>query len=348
MSKSLFLLKIREDYSTDPSYSGSYQIATGMYNSAKFMADMLTANGRPAEVALLPDANVIDAAVVGYQATHVIIEGLWVTPAKMAELMALPRHAGRQWIIRIHSEIPFLATEGVAMDWISQYLALGVVVAPNSPRAHQQISWMAENLSPAVDVTQVQLLPNYYPMPFEPLHSLEVGPVLKVGLFGAFRPLKNHLNQAFAAARFAERLGKTLELHVNDRIDAGGAPAARNTRDLYMSVGLGAGASVVLHEWEAREQFLTSVADMDLNLQVSMSETFNIVAADSINVGTPILVSKEVPWAYPLFADPQNVDDMIQKMQATLSNTFVLQKNRAGLTRYSKASERRWLAYIPA
>lgn len=89
------------------------------------------------------------------------------------------------------------------------------------------------------------------------------------------------------------------------------------------------------------------MADMDLNLQMSISETFNIVAADSIYAGTPILVSNEIPWAYPFSADPQNVDDMIEKIGIAINSTFLLQKNRSGLARYASATERRWLAYVP-
>ena len=348
MSKSLFLLKIREDYSQDDSYSYSHQIATGMYNSAKFVSDMLVANGRESGVGLLVDANAIDAAVMAYEPTHVFIEGLWVTPAKFAELMALPRHAGREWIVRVHSEIPFLAQEGVAMDWISQFLAMGVKVAPNAPRAHQQISWLCENLTvPGDPAVMVPMLQNYYPLDFSPLTPFVDGPVLKVGLFGAFRVLKNHLQQAFAAARFATSLGKTLELHINDRIDASGSGPARNVAALYEAIADNTGASIVVHEWEDRDTFLATMATMDLNLQISMSETFNIVAADSIHAGTPILTSNEIPWAFPLFADPQRVDSMIEMMQFALSNTFLLNKNRAGLRRYSNQSERRWLNYLP-
>lgn len=348
MSKSLFLLKIREDYSQDPSYSGSYQIATGMYNSAKFVSDMLNANGRTSEVALIPDANSIDAAVQGYNATHVFIEGLWVTPAKFAELLGMPAHAGREWIVRVHSEIPFLAQEGVAMDWISQYIALGVKVAPNAPRAHQQISWLCENLAvPQDPAVMTPMLQNYYPPDFLPIPPRVDGPVLKVGLFGAFRVLKNHLQQAFAAARYATSLGKTLELHINDRVDAGGTGPARNVADLYDAISSNTGATIVEHGWEDRDTFLTTLGSMDLNLQVSMSETFNIVAADSITAGTPILVSSEIPWAFPLYADPQSVDSMLNMMGFALGNTFLLNKNRSGLRRYVGQAERRWLNYVP-
>lgn len=49
MPKALFILKRREDYSQDPSYSGSPQIATGMWNSAKFVVDALNEKNIPAK-----------------------------------------------------------------------------------------------------------------------------------------------------------------------------------------------------------------------------------------------------------------------------------------------------------
>ena len=90
------------------------------------------------------------------------------------------------------------------------------------------------------------------------------------------------------------------------------------------------------------------MADIDLLLQVSISETFNIVAADAVLVGKPILVSNEVPWAYPLTPDPQSVDDCLKALQPIWdSKSFFITKNRLGLTRYAKESARRWLAYLP-
>lgn len=344
MSKSLFLLKRREDYSADPSYSGSYQIATGMWNSAQFVVDVLTANGREAELAMVVDANSIDGAVTGYNPTHVFIEGLWVTPAKFQELMALPRHAGRTWVVRIHSEIPFIATEGVAMDWIGEYLRLGVVVAPNAPRAHQQFDWQAMNQIGGA-IQPLKFLPNCYPVEdFMPLVPYVDKPVIDIACFGAFRPLKNHLQQAFIALRFAEKIGKPLRFHINARADAGGAAPARNVADL---INNSVGAELVEHGWEDRETFLQSIADIDLLLQVSMSETFNIVAADALLVGKPILVSSEIAWAYPVYGDPQNVDDCLDKLSLIwASKTFFIQKNRIGLTRYANQSARHWLSYL--
>jgi len=347
MSKSLFLLKTREDYSQDPSYSGSYQIATGMYNSAKFVVDALTAHGREAGLGLLIDGNSIDAAVMAYNPTHVIIEGLWVTPAKFAELMALGRHAGRTWIVRIHSEIPFLSTEGVAIDWIGQYVKLGVKVAANSPRAMKSLKWEAEHTIPPAP-ENVLYLPNCYPVDdfVNPIPQPHNTMAINIGCFGAFRPLKNQLQQAFAALEFAELIGKPLRFHINSRIDAGGNNAQRNVFGLFGQLDPTT-AEVIEHDWEDRETFLQSLSELDILMQVSMSETFNIVAADAVLVGIPIIATDEIPWMYPTGVDPQSVPDIVQKMRIIMNaRHFFITKNRIGLRRYNEAAVKKWLNYL--
>ena len=130
--KVIFILKRREDYSTDIPNFTSKQVATGMYNSALFVSEMLNANGIQSSVEFAQDANSINGIVHGTGATHVCIEGYWVVPSKFDELM--PLHPNVKWIVRCHSEMPFLAQEGIAMSWTFDYMAKGVLVAGNSPR----------------------------------------------------------------------------------------------------------------------------------------------------------------------------------------------------------------------
>lgn len=344
MSRSLFILKRRQDYSQHPIYSSSPQIATGMYNSAKFVADELVAGGREAEVAIVIDNNAIDKAVTEYRPTHVFIEGLWVVPSKFKELMRL--HPRVKWVVRIHSEIPFLASEGIAMEWIAECIRLGVTIAPNAPRAHEQLRWLATQMvGEAAANEQVTYLPNCYPVSFGqyPLSQRPESDTLDVACFGAFRPLKNHLQQAFVALRFAEDKGKKLRFHVNSRKDAAGDQPSRNVAALLEA----AGAELVVHEWEDRETFLQSLRDVDILMQLSISETFNIVAADAVLVGTPVIVSKEISWAYPTYGDPQSVADCLKKMHLIMNNKdFFTNNNRSGLSIYASASRRRWMSYL--
>lgn len=350
MSRSLFILKRREDYSQDPSYSKSYQIATGMYNSAKFVVDELEAAGREVRLAVVIDNNDIDRVVTEYKPTDVFIEGLWVVPSKFDELFKYERHRIIKWHVRIHSEIPFISSEGSSMEWIPEYLKRGISVSPNAPRAHEQIRWLASTVLGSKEEAErlVPYLPNCYPTDFSkyPAKALPVeGEYIDIACFGAFRPMKNHLQQTFVALRYAESIGKKLRFHVNGRVDQAGAQPMKNVTNLLKA----AGAELIVHDWEDRETFLQSLQDIDLLLQVSISETFNIVAADATLVGTPILVSKEISWAYPTYADPQSVADCLRKLTLIMNNkSFFVNGNRAGLDIYASASRRRWLGYLGA
>jgi glycosyltransferase involved in cell wall biosynthesis len=315
---------------------------------------MLNAKGVSSEIDLVPDANYIDSSVMAKNPAVIFIEGLWVTPEKFVELMALPHHAGRTWVVRYHSEIPFLASEGVAMSWTAQYLAAGVIIAPNAPRADDQLRRYARELgyTEAQIAAKIKYLPNSYPTDFRPLSNLELDTsaktVLDVACFGAYRPLKNHLQQALGAADLARSLGKTLRFHVNDRQDAGGSGPFSNVKGMFDSLDLGS-YELVLHGWEDRATFLTSLQGIDILFQNSISETFNIVAADAVWVGRPVLASSEIPWIYPITANPVNHVQSLQVAKQIWSNkSFFINQNRSRLRGYVAKSDSRWVTYVGA
>ena len=84
--------------------------------------------------------------------------------------------------------------------------------------------------------------------------------------------------------------------------------------------------------------------NMDLSLQVSFSETFNIVSADAAISNVPLVVSSEVFWAAHLQADPTDLGDMVAKMHVPWSGRAgdLQKKNYEGLVAYDTASEAAW------
>ena len=58
---------------------------------------------------------------------------------------------------------------------------------------------------------------------------------------------------------------------------------------------------LVEYDWLTHDDFIDVVQSMDLGMQVSFTETFNIVTADFVNNNIPVVVSKEIPWVNPLF-----------------------------------------------
>ncbi len=317
-TKVLFILKRRQDYNGDKhSHVG---MSTGLYNSASFMNDMLNKHGVHSEIAVVRDNNDIDRAVTLHKPKYVMIEALWVVPSKFSVLCKL--HPNVKWIIRLHSEIPFLANEGIAMDWLGDYPAFhNVIIAANAPRALKDLrfyvktkyGWNDEKIA-----RKVIYLPNYYPDTYKRKDFDQNKTHIDIGCFGAIRPMKNHLTQAIAAIKFAESIGKKLRFHINaGRVEQKGDNVLKNLRALFIHLH-GSGHELIDHGWMPREEFLEVCGKMDIGMQVSLSETFNIVAADLMSQGVPVIGSNEIPWMCKFFtAKPTDTESIYKKLRVT-------------------------------
>lgn len=348
MSRVLFILKRREDFNS--AVHNKIGLTTGLYNSAKFMDDMLVDNGVDSRLEVVIDNNDIDRVVTAHRPTHAIIEALWVVPTKFAELRRL--HPNVTWIIRLHSEMPFMAGEGMAMDWIGDYSGMAnVIMACNAPRMLKEVrSYLRIRNGWSEDITaqKVIYLPNFYPQAYTTKQPDREKNVIDISCFGAIRPLKNHLLQAHAAIQFAEVLGKRLRFHVNaGRIEMKGEPMVHNLRGLFQQLAE-RGHALINHEWAPREEFLRLCATMDMGMQVSFSETFNIVAADLISQGIPVVGSVEIPWmTADCCADPTNSDDMVAKMIKVWDDpSAVVSANQSALTEYTNQTVAQWLRQL--
>lgn len=348
MKKVLFILKRREDY--DAKVHSHIGLSTGLYNSASFVNNMLVDQGITSNLEVAIDNNCIDRLVTKHRPSHVIIEALWVVPTKFVILQKL--HPGVKWIIRLHSEMPFMAGEGNAMDWIGEYSRFkNIIISCNAPRMLRETRLYLQHLNQWTDKQtkeRVIYLPNYYPQDYvrKPFNKDKYW--VDVGCFGAIRPLKNHLLQAFGAIEFANKLGKQLRFHVNaGRIEMQGGPALNNLKGLFQQIS-DHGHELINHQWRPREDFLELCTEMDIGLQVSFSETFNIVGADLISQGVPLVGSNEIPWYVNTFgAEPTSSEDIAKKLLLTyrMPQTNV-RLNQWALTRYTNKTVEVWNKYF--
>ena len=360
-SKILFILKKRvTSYGNSSSSScvqdkGTPLKSSGLLNSARFVHEMLLRAGVDSHIVEVIDNNEIDREVTRVRPTHVIIEAVWVVPEKFDILTKL--HPTVTWVVRIHSEIPFLSGEGIAFDWFFKYMKQpNVVVACNTRRTTEEFQMLyalTDTTLTQYDVeSKIVYLPNFYPVGShrEP-HRTHKKDVLDVGCFGAIRPFKNHVLQAVAAIDFATRIGKKLRFHVNSTRVEGGAESYRKNL-LALFAGLNSDQyELVEHPWMDHTEFIELVRQMDICLQMSFTETFNIVTADAVNSGIPVVTSSEVRWVCPRFhASPTSSDDIVKKMRHALwwdrwVSPFI-DVNRAGLVQYSRDARRIWLYYF--
>lgn len=301
MPKVLFICKQRQT---------EYGVSYGLLNSCRFLCNALKTLGVEGKVVSVIDNNCIDKEVHQYKPTHVFIEALWVVPEKFHVL--LPLHKNVKWYVRLHSNVPFLANEGVAMEWIVKYDKIqkqypNFFISPNSDKLVEAL-WKTRQIK-TIYAPNVYCPHKYLDAKYERVPIDKSSDVLNVGCFGAIRPMKNHLTQAMASMIFANKLGKRLHFHINGRCEQNGENGHRNLVHLFA----GTPHKLIGHPWVNHDEFMSLVKEMDLGIQISFSETFNIVAADFVTAGVPIVGSSEISWLNMWYKEPYptDIDDIV-------------------------------------
>lgn len=330
--KVLFVLK-RGGYGNQYGYG-----STGLFNSSKFVVDMLNENGVTAKEVVVVDNNDIDREVFTFKPDVVFIEALWVVPEKFDILKKLHPHV--KWVVRVHSDIPFLAQEGISVDWIFQYLDKGVTVAFNDHKTFNSF----RSIDDFDD--HIAYLPNFYPIEIcRPEHRHKHRLDLHFGCFGAIRPLKNQLTQAVAAIKYADSVNKQLNFYVNATRVEGGENIIKNLRALFKNTE----HTLVEVSWLDREKFLELLRHMDLALCVSFTETFCIVAADAVSENVPLICSNQIPWAAGLSivstTDVAQIAERIGPITGHLAEQAAFE-NRRNLRKFSERAEVTWLDFL--
>lgn len=349
MSNILFILKRNDELSIVDSYSKD--MSSGLYNSAKYICDMFGNSSKITQVissiSIVNDNNDIDREVSKNKPDIVVVEALWVVPEKIKILSNM--YPDTKWIIRLHSKIPFLASEGIAMGWTADYLKINlgktipnVYVAVNDYSTKTHLDSIFPSLMTHSYDDKILYLPNYFTLnPDAKYNYTGDGKTINIGCFGAIRPLKNHLNQAVAAIKFAYSNNLDLRFHINStRVDSKSNNILKNLEGLFSNIN----GELVKHIWMDKSEFLDTCSTMDIGMQVSNSETFNIVSADYINSGIPIVVSNEIPWASFLsIADPSDINTMVSRLN--IANNYGKLNhwhNKRKLTSYLKKTENAW------
>jgi hypothetical protein len=328
----LFILKKSKGYGFY-SYGGF-----GLYNSARFVVDMLNAAGLVAKLVIVNDNNDIDREVTGFRPNYVVIEALWVVPGKFDILQKL--HPRVKWIVRVHSNLPFLSVEGIAVDWVYRYAEqANVQVAFNSKK-------IAEDFSVLLPKGKSLFLPNFYPVSkYRGKRSPAPKNIVRIGCFGAIRPMKNQLLQAVVAIRYAQKVGKLLEFNINASRVEHGEEVLKNIRSLFQH----SGHKLIERGWLSHDEFLKILGTMDFSMNVSLSETFCIAAADAVSMNVPLICSSDVPWASQAFSVvPATDEDRILSRMLKFSTWLAERLNRHGLQSYSNASRKIWLQSFAA
>jgi hypothetical protein len=330
MIKTLFVLKRREDF--DPAKHLEISQKCGLYNSISYVHNMLLDQGYQSQLSICIDNNCINGFIYKFKPTHVIVEALWVIPSKIKLLQSM--YPNIKWFIRLHSAIPFLSIESSqSMKWIAEYCRINnTFIAVNDPRLLNELSiYLSNTLETLTDDTtpvvkdmssRLVYLPNYYPVnDMQKPKGLISEDTINIACFGAIRPFKNNMTQALASIEFCKRKNKKLRFHINSgRNELNGGNVYENLVQLFANLDKNQ-YSLVCHPWASRDDFLKICAEIDIGMQVSFTETFNIVSADILSNGVPVIGSSEIPWMNKRYtASSQDIEEIIDKLLLTYDN----------------------------
>ena len=273
--------------------------------------------------------------------THCLIEAPWVGTDQLAKMLHDFPHV--QFLVRAHSQIGFLQVEPGAIKLMRDQVLLAegqlnLTVSANTAKLCEffRIAYGANLL----------YLPNLYDIE-RPHRKRDVHHghrIVRIGSFGALRLLKNHTTAAAAAMMIARERGSDLELHMTvDRVEHG-----KSVLDAVRAMTAGVpGVRLVEAKWASWPEFRRQVSHMDLCLQPSMTETFNLVTADAVAEGVPCVVSPSIEWVPDSWkADCDEVEDMARIGSHLLSSHSGAEEGLRHLERYVREGVDTWERYL--
>lgn len=283
--------------------------------------DMITRGlGDSSTKVTIDNARHIELSILRFKPKNVILTSIFLTSSELSPLVK--KFPSVKFFVMVHSNLPFLAVEGEGMQRIKEAIELGVTVVSVDERMSRSV--------------QSIWLPNIYKKNFFEPKKVSNNEVLKIVCAGSMRHMKNHLTQAIASIKYAEKFNQTLEFYCNTSRSEGGSTVLMNLKSLFKN----SKHKIKSLPWLNHTPFIESLREFDIGLQVSISETFNIVSADYTCAGLPMVVSHEVDWASEgVKANCHDVDLIVEKMIGC--DNFVFE-NQTRLNEYSEKAIEKW------
>jgi hypothetical protein len=224
-------------------------------------------------------------------AEHVIISAPWIPAPDLQSLAG--EFTETQFAVNCHSNVGFLQADRNGVKLLRETIEVemgthNVHVAGNSRRF---CDWVRSAFG-----VPCAYLPNLYYLDARPNpHRPFTGGTLRIGAFGATRPLKNLMSAAGAAVEIARNFRASLELWLSaGRAEGGGEGILAAVKEMLNGLP---NVTVMMNGWQSWPKFRKTVGHMHLLLQPSYTESFNMVTADGVAEGVPSVVSNAIDWA---------------------------------------------------
>jgi hypothetical protein len=189
-------------------------------------------------------------------------------------------------------------------------------------------------------------LPNMYYLDYAVTSNTPVyrGGTLRIGCFGATRPLKNMMSQAGAVLQLHEELKVETEFWINSGRLEGNTTILNAVKAMTSNI---AGFTLKEANWATWPQFRDIVRKMHLLMQVSYTESFNMVTADGVAEGVPSVVSDVIEWAPPYWqAYGDDVPDIARIGRQLLFDPQAPNDGLHALENHNRDSFYAWLDWL--
>ncbi len=279
--------------------------------------------------------------------THVVVSAPWISTPAFSQLCAM--FPNIRFAMNCHSNVGFLQADSRGIELLREQISLetGVPnfhVAANSERLREFI--IEAYGDPCL------YLPNLYYMDYVHRHSRpgwnQTGGVLRVGIFGATRTLKNILTAVGAAIIIHRNLKAQMEIWLSTGREDGPEVSRIMQAVRNLTAGL-PGLELKNAPWASWPQFRKIVGSMHLLLQPSYTESFNMVTADGVHEGVPSVVSSAVVWAPKEWqADVDDVDSLARVGIALIHDPRASLNGLSALKKHNQVGIAVWLKYLEA
>jgi hypothetical protein len=275
-------------------------------------------------------------------ASHVVISAPWMPSAETQALVLA--NSSTRFAVNCHSNVGFLQADTNGVRLVREAMEVEMAahnfhLGGNSMRF---CNWIRSAYT-----RPCMYLPNLYyleagSLPYHPLFS---GGTLRIGAFGATRPLKNLMSAAGAALEIAHRYKANLEFWLSaGRTEGGGDVVLRSVHAMLDGLP---NVKVIENGWQCWPKFRQSVAHMHLLLQPSYTESFNMVTADGVAEGVPSVVSEAIDWVPDHWkAMMDDVLDIARVGRYLLSDPYAPQEGLDALTSHNAEGLRAWQSFL--
>lgn len=339
--KDIFLVLAYKSYPNMPGISH-----TGLGVSAMTTSKVLTKAGIDNIVIGINKQEEIEAYLKGNeQITHFTLAAPWVKTEFWRHLCHKFHRV--QFSVCSHSNVAFLQADTQAVKLIREGIELEQMcsnfhLAANSMRLVHFIE--KGYRAPCTWLPNLYYL-NHLTNPHRPNWGSHRNH-LRIGIFGATRPMKNISSAIAAAIQIASELKVQTEIFINSgRNDDPNSARIRANAQEFCS----GRHDIKIHEvgWSDWTKFRSLVSTMHLLLQPSFTETFNMVTADGIAEGVASVVSPAIEWVPESWkCHPDDVDDISRRGVALLHDNNAVKEGFHCLTRYNKKGLHAWLNYL--